>query len=185
MYFWRMMLTPSDSPAVGCSPAIRRRSPNRVFHTTHAVAGTINRASRVNSETPLMKPRTNPARSETKKIPSLSILPSQSGVSAPKKLPPASTGQVNLPSAGDVGRLGGVVPDLAAEEAHQPRRHDVDGDARHDVVDAEADRGDGVHQPAQCTADHPGQESRPRAPLQGAPGARTRCRRSSCPRGRC
>ena len=35
------MLTPSDSPATGFSPAMRSRNPKRVFQTSHDVSGTI------------------------------------------------------------------------------------------------------------------------------------------------
>src|SRR5205085_12368578 len=78
------------------------------------------------------------------------------------------------------GRLGdrAVTPtdeELARQEAAQPGRDEVDGDAGHDVVDAEGDGGQAEEQTAEGTADAAPDERRPRPPHvpgpTGEPGA--------------
>src|SRR5262249_12989095 len=65
-YLWVSTFTPSDSAAYGASPQDRTRSPNGVRHSTEKVSPNSTTAMIDSSETWVVNPRMNAARSETK-----------------------------------------------------------------------------------------------------------------------
>ena len=97
-YFMRLTATPSESAALGFSPIDRNRKPHEVRHSTNAEIGTSAIAITVIHDRFTMSPRIIPDRSETKNHPLSSNQPSTSGLSQPKKSPPARNGTVKRPT---------------------------------------------------------------------------------------
>ena len=174
--FMRYTSMPRDSAATGSSPTERSRRPNGVRHRTHQVSGNSATPKTTSRDTPRVRPPSAPPTSDRRIQSRRSSHPNRSGLRQPSRSPPDRNGTSRCPMPPSTRGLW-VAPAAVSlehddvEVAGHPGAEEVDGDAGHDVVDAEPHGGDGVEQPTERPADHAEDHAPPRTELHAAVGA--------------